>query len=259
MRKSFLIALPALLLAAPASSSAQIAFPAFPGCERPATLTVPFVFVSVNGQCADLSPLITRVPGSALWNLTTHLSLAGSEIDLHAAFKPDPFITFGGTTTNPVDAAVTYAFLFGTPIVPDFYTSATSSLGLSVTTPMGTTTVANSAVYPTYLSGYGTVGATLTNLGVDLGTTPCVASGTGVTTTCDQGMASSSFAPTFYDNLEALVTYTQDRTASTVAFTGAVTLEQATVVTPEPATLLLVGIGLIAFGATTTRSRRKLT
>ena len=254
MRKTFLLALPALLLAAPASSSAQIAFP---GCERPATLTAPFAFVAVNGLCADLSPLITRVPGSDLWNLTAHLTLAGSAIDLHAVFNPDPFITFGGTTTNPIDAVVTYAFLFGTPVVPDFYSSATSSLGLSVTTPMGTTTVANSAVYPTYVSGYGTVGAALTNLGVDLGTTPCVALGTGVTTTCDQGMASNSFAPTFYDNLEALVTYTQDRTASTVAFTGAVTLQQATVVTPEPTTLVLVGIGLIVLGGTT-RGRRKL-
>jgi hypothetical protein len=254
MRKSFLLAIPALLLAAPASSSAQIALP---GCERPATLTAPFAFVSVNGQCTDLSALITRAEGAAVWNLDTHLTLAGSEIDLHAIFDPDPFITFGGTTLNPVDAAVTYAFLFGTPIVPDFYTSATSSLGFSVTTPMGTTTVANSAIYPTYLSGYGTVGLAATNLGVDLGTTPCVATGTGVTTTCNQGMASSSFAPTFYDNLEALVTYTQDRTASSVAFTGAVTLNQATVVIPEPATLLLVGIGLIGIGATA-RHRRKL-
>jgi hypothetical protein len=254
MRKSFLLAIPALLLAAPASSSAQIALP---GCERPATLTAPFAFVSVNGQCTDLSALITRAEGAAVWNLDTHLTLAGSEIDLHAIFDPDPFITFGGTTLNPVDAAVTYAFLFGTPIVPDFYTSATSSLGFSVTTPMGTTTVANSAIYPTYLSGYGTVGLAATNLGVDLGTTPCVATGTGVTTTCNQGMASNSFAPTFYDNLEALVTYTQDRTASSVAFTGAVTLNQATVVIPEPATLLLVGIGLIGIGATA-RHRRKL-
>jgi hypothetical protein len=255
MRKSLFLALPALLLAAPASSSAQIALP---GCERPATLTAPFAFVAVNGQCTDLSALFTRVEGAAVWNLDTHLTLAGSEIDLHAIFDPDPSITFGGTTLNPVDAAVTYAFLFGTPVVPDFYTSATSSLGLSVTTSMGTTTVANSAVYPTYLSGYGTVGATATNLGVDLGTTPCVATGTGVTTSCNQGMASSSFAPTFYDNLEALVTYTQDRTASSVAFTGAVTLDQAaTVVTPEPATLLLVGIGLLAIGATT-RVGRKL-
>ena len=84
MRKSFLLVLPALLLVAPASSSAQIAIP---GCERPATVTVPFALVSVNGQCADLSSLITRVPGSDLWNLTTHLTLAGSVIDLHAVFN----------------------------------------------------------------------------------------------------------------------------------------------------------------------------
>jgi hypothetical protein len=252
MRKPLLLALPALLLAAPATSSAQFTLP---GCERPATLTAPFAFVAVNGQCTDLSASITRIVGATGWTLTTHLTLAGSEIDLRAVFDPDPSITFGGTTVNPIDAAITYAFLFGTPVVPDFYSSATSSLGLSVTTPMGTTTVANSAVYPTFLSGYGTLGATLTNLGVDLGTTPCVATGAGVTTTCNQGMASNSFAPAFYDNLEALVTYTQDNAQSSVAFTGAVTLDQTTVVTPEPTTLLLVGIGLTAIGAMTRRGR----
>ena len=254
MRKSFLLSLPALLLAAPASSSAQIALP---GCERPATLTAPFAFVAVNGQCTDLSTLITRVAGADIWNLDTHLILAGAEIDLHAVFDPDPFITVGGTTTNPVDAAVTYAFLFGTPIVPGFYTSATSTFGLSVTSVMGTTTVANGGVYPTYLSGYGTLGLTATNLGVDLGTTPCVASGSPATTTCNQGSASNVFTPGFYDNLEALVTYTQDNLASTAAFSGAVTLENMTIVTPEPTTLVLVGVGLMAIGVTA-RNRRKL-
>ena len=254
MRKSLLLALPALLLAAPATSSAQFTLP---GCTRPATVTAPFAFVAVNGQCTDLSALITHVAGAAVWNLNTQLTLAGSLIDVHAVFKPDPFITFGGTTVNPTDAAVTYAFLFGTPVVPDFYSSAISTLGLTVTSAMGTTTVGNSATYPAFLSGYGTTGAALTNLDVDLGTTPCVASGSPATTTCNEGSASSSFAPTFYDNLEALITYTQDNAASSVAFTGAVTLNRETVVTPEPATLVLVGIGLVAIGVTT--RRRKLT
>ena len=52
MRKSLLLVLPALLLAAPAPSSAQIALPS---CERPATLTAPFAFVTVNGQCTNVT------------------------------------------------------------------------------------------------------------------------------------------------------------------------------------------------------------
>jgi hypothetical protein len=139
--------------------------------------------------------------------------------------------------------------------VPGFYSSATSTIGFSATSVTGTTTVANSAVYPTFVSGYGTLGAALTNLGVDLGTTPCVASGAPATTTCNEGTASNSFAPAFYDNLEALITYTQDNAASTVAFSGAVTLDQATVVTPEPATLVLVAIGLIAIGVSARRHK----
>jgi len=152
----------------------------------------------------------------------------------------------------------TTLFLFGLPIVPDFYASAISTAKLSVTSVTGTTTVANSGTYPTFVSGFGTLGSDLTNLGVDLGTTPCVASGTPGSATCDLGSASNAFEPAFYDNLEALVTYTQDNALSTVTFSGDVTLNAAAgpvTTTPEPATLMLVGIGLVAMGGTMRRRR----
>lgn len=259
MRKCLLLALPALLLTTPAASSAQISLP---GCQRPARLVAPFAFVAVNGQCTDLSALITPLAGVPGWNLTSHLTLAGSAIDLHVLFNPDPSVTFGGTTVNPTSATTSYAFLFGLPIVPDFYSTANSTLRLTLTSPTGTTTVANSTTYPTFVSGYGTVGDELTNLGVDLGATPCTASGTAATGTCDLGSASNTFTPTYYDNLEALLTYTQDNAASTVTFSGDVTLDRTDVVTttPEPATFTLVGLGLglLALGATRRRRRQPL-
>lgn len=252
MKSRLLHVLPALLLATPVSALAQASLP---GCERPASLEAPFVFVAVNGECTDLSSLITPLAGATGWTLTTRLTLAASIIDLHATFDPDPSVTFGGTTTNLTSAATTYAFLFGLPVVPDFYSSASSMLRLLATSVTGITTVANSATYPAFLSGYGTVGSELTNLGVDLGTTSCVAAGTPGSSTCDYGSASNTFAPTYYDNLEALVTYTQDNAASTVTFDGDVTLNAAEVVTPtpEPATLALVGTGILVLAGTRRR------
>ncbi len=48
-------------------------------------------------------------------------------------FDTDPFITFGATTTNSIAGTVTYAFLFGTPIIPGFYNAAHSTGGVTVT------------------------------------------------------------------------------------------------------------------------------
>jgi len=259
MRKSFLFVVPALLVAAPSVSSAQIDPP---GCTRPAPVTAPFAFVAVNGLCADLSSLITPLAGVAGWNLDTHLTLAGATIDLHVLFDPDPSVPFTITTVNPLTAAAatSYFFSFGLPIVPDFYSSATSTLQLTATSPTGTTTVTTSDSYPAYLSGYGTLGTELTNLGVDLGTAPCVASGTPGSAMCDEGSTSQTFAPSFYDNLEAILTYTQSNPGSTVTLNGDVTLNAAVAVTPtpEPATLTLVALGFLAIGGTRVGRRRSL-
>src|SRR5687768_17586800 len=171
--------------------------------------SVPGALVGVNGIFADLSACIFQV-GKMFEVRAAFFGAAGTG-EVTALMNPDPFISFGTTTTNLVAGPVTYSFLFGTPVVPAFYSTATSTGGVTVTNgASGTATVDNSAVYPTYISGYGTLGGVpVLNLGVDLGTDPCTA-GPGapftVTETCNQGTTGNAFAPVFLDDLEALLT-----------------------------------------------------
>lgn len=220
-------------------------------------LTSPFLWAFVNGACTDFSRYIVPDSTFMVWRVSTPtVDLGAASVQLRGTFDGDPFITFGATTTNLSTSPVSFAFLFGTPIVPGSYDAATSTGGVSVTNgARGNTTVSTSGVYPTYISGYGTLGFTPTNLGVDLGTASCNATGSPftVTTVCGQGTATNSFALTPYDNLEALLTYTQDDLASVASWSGAVTL--STTATPEPATIGLVALGLVAIGGLARRRR----
>jgi len=216
--------------------------------------------VLVNDEKIDLSECIIQV--GKFFQLQARFATASAFGNVTALFNTDPFISFGATTTNLVAAPTTFSFLFGTPIVPGFYSKATSTGGVTVTNGLGgtttATTVATSVVYPTYISGYGTLGLVPTNLGVDLGTLPCVAGPAPpftATKTCSQGTTSSSFAPAFYDNLEALLTYTQDDIASVASWSGAVTLEAAV---PEPASLTLLTMGAFLVGVGGYIRRRRI-
>jgi hypothetical protein len=251
MRKRLLLVTAMLLPLAASPAAAQFNF----GCAPPALLGSPFALVSVNGQCTDLSAFI--VAQAKGWTLNTRATIAGATIDLNAVFNPDPSISFSGITASPSETATTYAFIFGTPIVPDMYSLAMSSVQFSATSVSGTTTVANSANQPTYIAGYGSAGQTLTNLGVDAGTQSCVASGVAASTTCAAEGRTSTFGPAFYDNLEAFIAYTQDNPLSTASFKGSITLAQAdaVTVTPEPSALILFGTGLLALAVAASRRR----
>lgn len=219
----------------------------------------PSLWAVVDGSCWDLSSAFTVVEKDKVWAMDIKNADVGFGLfSMSALINADPFISFGVTTTNFVAGPVTYAFLFGSPVVPGLYNNATSTGGVSVTNgARGSSSVATSGVYPTYISGYGTVGLAPTNLGVDLGTATCTATGAPftVTTTCAQGTLSNNFAPTFYDGMQALLTYTQTDIGSVASWSGAVTLNSQQVV-PEPATFVLVGVGVVMMGVVTMRRRR---
>lgn len=250
----------AAVLFSPAPAAAQTPGPVPAACSGiPISLGAPFFLALVNSTCTDLSQFITpTIPGKT-WTLSVvDLIVGGARISASGLFNADPFINFGTTTTNAVPGNVTYAFLFGTPIVPGMYDHATSNGGVSVTSGAAdNATVSSPGVYPTYISGYGTLGGAATNLGVDLGTAPCVAAGDGTgttTTTCNYGTATSDFAPTLYDNLEALLTYNQNDLGSVASWSGSVTLNTVNVI-PEPTSITLLATGLVALLGVAVRRR----
>lgn len=153
-------------------------------------------------------------------------------------------INFAFTVTNVTTAPTTYAISFSTPVLPDFYTYATSVGQVTVTPSQSGDpgVVQVGSIYPTYISGYGTMNGVATNLGVDLGTAPCSAS-TGVPVTCQFPLVSNTFSPTFYNGLEALITFQMTGIGTTAVFSGTVTLEESAV--PEPASLVLLGTGVL--------------
>jgi hypothetical protein len=215
----------------------------------PPPLVLALAQVAGQTVCVDLSPFVETL-GDKMYQLQAAgigLGGLGTLDQISATFNTDPFITFGATTTNAIPGTVTYAFLFGTPIVPGFYNLASSSGGVSVTPgAVNNTTVSASPIGP-YVSGYGTLGAVATSLNVDNPTftapdgATCLA--TTATHTCTLPLVNGG-APGFYDNLEALLTYNQDDLASVASWSGRVDLVAAVV--PEPSTIALTVTGLVA-------------
>lgn len=243
----------ALALLVPAGARAQV--PDL--CGTASVLEGPFAFARVGDVCTDLSDLIVLDQTTGLFNLQVRQLTIGTGFinDLNATFKQDPYITFGASSSNLTAGPTAYTFYFGTLIDPGFYGRASSTGSVSVTRGSGDASVTQNGGEE-FINGFGTNGATLVPLGVDIGTGSCNAG--AASNTCEYpppngGPLFNNFTPVFLDNLELTLTYTQTGLASQVGFTGRVEVYETVI--PEPATVTLLLTGLATLAGITYRRR----
>lgn len=250
----------AAVLLAPTAAAAQAPSVVPGSCGR--VEPGPYAYAVVGGTCANISPFMSLDASSGLFRLAAGDMPVGSAMigSLTATFDADPFIAIAASTTNLTAGPTTYSFIFGTPIVPGFYSRATSTGSATVTPGQGPGTMAQNGAEE-FVSIFGSTGPVLTSLGVDVGTGSCAAD--AAPTTCDYppggGVAARDFPPLFFDNLELVLTYTQTGIGSQVTWTARGEILQASpAVVPEPATAGLVLAGLMSLlGARTVRRRRE--
>lgn len=260
-------ALLALALAAPAAGRAQIvAPPPLPGPFLPtlcgSVTSSQFAFIRVNDTCANFSSLVRLDAPTGLFrlNLIGAVIGAGRIDNLDVTFKPDPYISFSGSTSNLTAGPTSYTFYFGTMIVPDQYARASSTGSFSVTSGAAGSATVGQQGSNEIINAFGSQGATLIPLGVDIGTGTCTAG--AASQTCQYpppsgGPRTNDFSPIFLDNLEVEVAYTQTDANSQVAFTGRVDLLSVrdVAIVPEPGTVALVSTGLLGLLGVVRRRR----
>jgi hypothetical protein len=165
-------------------------------------------------------------------------------------YNADPFVIFSFGSVLPAGfGPVTFDAFFTTPVVGGPYNTATSTVGVTVTSIAGGVGGVTAGTYPTYISGL----ADATNLGVDAGSGPCVA-----TAVCGPFNASNTGAPLPVSpaSLTAHLSYTHTSTgtgATSAGWTGAVDLTATAV--PEPATFGLLLGGMLLTGIVIARRR----
>jgi hypothetical protein len=253
----------ATMLLVPAAAGAQTAPPVT--CLGAGDVAPPsralFARIMVGASILDFTPCL-RSAGKVHTLSATFLvgGVASGRVD--ATYDEDPFINFGIVTTNIGAGPTDYMFTFGTPIVGGLYTNAISSLAGTLTAGTGTGTLTNASGPIPFLRGVGTVGGVRVplpapgagNLGVDVGVATCATTST-VNCPASPAAGANTFAPRFYDDLEATVTYRQGGVLSQASFTGRVEIFTSTV--PEPATVSLLATGVVVLGLGGLARRRR--
>lgn len=163
-------------------------------------------------------------------------------------------ISFGFTAVNLSPGPVPFHVAYGSAITPDLYAFASVEGSVLVTPGLTGTGTASLNLQPNFVTAVGVDGFTATEL-VATGLGPCVA--VRVPTLCNFALVTASFAPTFYNELQALLSFTLDGGVGAQAeFSGEAHLEVAPPQTPEPSSLCLLATA--AAGAWRARRRSRV-
>lgn len=229
-------------------------------CSGAGVGTTPGVLVCVGGRPMTIPAASFKGKLGILPTTTVDLG-GGASFYVSANFNSDPFsiFTFGSIIPGGF-GPISFDAYFTTPVIGGPYNFAhsyyTSALALANAIGAGPASASITAgTFPTYLSGTTNLGS----LGVDVGAGACTVTVPSAIN-CTPGNATNTLAPFSPTFLTAHLSYTHSTTgtgaSSSVAFVGGVDLLAVTTTVPEPATVMMMSVGLLLVGGVARRRRQ---